>query len=113
MEEAGHPLAWMALDFLSAPGMCMLQFKFMLTDTEPATSTDVERAFSHGGRTVSKTRHALSDESVRSATILGSWCTLSGAIPSKELVMTFNKKSKRPKHQETAGSGGEIITIVE
>jgi hypothetical protein len=113
MEEAGHPLARMALDFLSAPGMHLLQFKFMLTDTAPATSTDVERAFSRGGRTVSKTRHALSDESVRSATVLGSWCTLSGAIPSKELATMFNKKSKRPKYQETAGSGEKVVTIVE
>ncbi|KIM88425.1 hypothetical protein PILCRDRAFT_95596 [Piloderma croceum F 1598] len=42
-----HPLHRMAMNFLSIP----------------ATSTDVERAFSHGRLTVSKMRHSLSDES--------------------------------------------------
>ena len=41
-----------------------------------ATSTDVERAFSHGGLTVSKMRHSLSDESMQAASVLGAWCDL-------------------------------------
>ena len=45
-----------------------------------ATSTDVERAFSHGGPTVSKMRHSLSDESTRAASVLGAWCDLPGAV---------------------------------
>jgi hypothetical protein len=86
MEGCGHPLVWMALDFLSAP----------------ASSTDVERAFSHGGLTVSKQRHCLSDDMVRMATVLGSWCDLAGLIPHAELIKTFNDKSKRPKGKEVS-----------
>ncbi|EKM57144.1 uncharacterized protein PHACADRAFT_64752, partial [Phanerochaete carnosa HHB-10118-sp] len=52
----GDPLARMGLDFLSAP----------------ASFVDVERAFSQSGLTVSKQRHALSDESVRASTVFGS-----------------------------------------
>ena len=46
-----------------------------------ATSTDTERAFSRGGLTVSKMRHSLSDQSTRTATVLGAWCDLPGAVP--------------------------------
>jgi hypothetical protein len=54
-EAGGHPLAHMALDFMSAP----------------AASTDVERAFSHGGLTVSKMQHNLSNQSIRAAMVWG------------------------------------------
>lgn len=74
-----HPLAQMALDFLSAP----------------AASVDVERAFSRGGLTVSKRRHGLSDESIRSATVLGSWSTVDGLIPEEDLLERFRNKNKR------------------
>jgi hypothetical protein len=84
MEVGGHPLARMALDFMSAP----------------AASTDVERAFSHGGLTVSKMRHSLSDQLIRVVTVLGSWCQLPGLIPRDELVTSFNNKSKRPRGRE-------------
>ena len=77
----GHPVAQMALDFLSAP----------------AASTDVERAFSHGGLTVSKHRHALSDKSVRASTVLGSWAAVSGLIPEAKVYEVFGEKSKRTK----------------
>ncbi|KIM75182.1 hypothetical protein PILCRDRAFT_79225 [Piloderma croceum F 1598] len=65
MAASGHPLSAMGLDFLSIP----------------ATSTDVERAFSRGGLTVSKMCHFLSDESTRAASILGAWCDLPVAVP--------------------------------
>lgn len=77
----GHPLAQMGLDFLSAP----------------AASIDVERAFSRGGLTVSKRRHALSDESVRAATVLGSWAALKGIVPEDKMLEIFHNKSKRTK----------------
>ena len=48
--------AQMAIDFLSAP----------------ASSTDIERAFSQGGLTVSKCCHSLSDKSTCAATVLSS-----------------------------------------
>lgn len=78
---AGHPLAQMALDFLSAP----------------AASTDVERAFSRGGLTVSKRRHALSDKSVRASTVLGSWAAVPGLIPEAEVEEVLREKAKRAK----------------
>lgn len=75
-------MARMALDFLSAP----------------AASVDVERAFSRGGLTVSKRRHALGDESVRAATVLGAWAaTAPEVIPEAEIVEVFRNKSKRTK----------------
>lgn len=97
MGAAGHPLARMALDFLSAPGMfsCKIIKDNADVVSIPATSTDVERAFSHGGLTVSKMRHSLSDKSVRAATVVGSWAGLPGAIPSSEITTIFNDKSKR------------------
>ena len=71
----------MALDFLSAP----------------AASTNVERAFSRGGLTVSKHRHNLSEKSVRSATILGSWAQVGGIIPEEEVLEHFKSKNRRTK----------------
>jgi len=62
-----------------------------------ATSTDVERAFSWGGLTISKMRHSLSDESTRAASVLGAWCDLPGAVPHDDIVAVFKEKSKRPK----------------
>jgi len=62
-----------------------------------ATSTDVERAFSRGGLTVSKMCHSLSDESTRAVSVLGAWCDLPGAVPRDEVMAVFKDKSKRPK----------------
>lgn len=52
----GHPLAYMGLDFLSAP----------------AALTNVEHAFSRKGLTVSKHHHALLNKSFWAVTVLGS-----------------------------------------
>jgi hypothetical protein len=71
-----------------------------------ATSTDVERAFSRGGLTVSKMRHSLSDESVRAATVLGSWCSIPDAIPRDKLITVFRDKAKRPRGKESVASSG-------
>ena len=60
-----------------------------------ASSTDVERAFSHGGLTVSKRRYALSDKSVRAATVLSSWVKVPGIVPEDQCIKLFNDKSKR------------------
>jgi hypothetical protein len=62
-----------------------------------ATSTDVERAFSCGGLTVSKMCHSLSDKSMRAASVLGAWCDLPGAVPRDEIIAVFCEKGKRPK----------------
>ncbi len=94
----------MATDFLSAP----------------ASSTDVERAFSRGGLTVSKRRHSLNDDSTRAATILSSWAQVGGLIPEGEILAAFREKSKRSgKGKEKAvvadrdGGGAANSTIVE
>ena len=66
---------------------------------------------------MSKMQHSLSDESTRAATVLASWCNMSGLIPLKELEATFNEKSKRPKGNNNAGTADQTeedeIEIVE
>ncbi|KAK7689201.1 hypothetical protein QCA50_002610 [Cerrena zonata] len=81
----GDPRAQMALDFLSAP----------------ATSTDIERAFSCGGLTVLKCRHALSDKSTRAATVLSSWAHVKGLIPEEDMVRAMKERNKRTKKTKT------------
>jgi hypothetical protein len=78
----------------------------------PATSTDVERAFSRGGLTVSKMQHSLSDESTRAATVLGSWCTFPGAVPHEEIMSAFKEKGRRDKVKEVVLDGTQDIDIV-
>ncbi|GJE85026.1 hAT transposon family protein [Phanerochaete sordida] len=87
-----EPLARMALDFLSVP----------------ASSTDVERAFSRGGLTVSKRRHSLNDESTRAATVISSWAAVPGLIPEAALVATFADKAKRSK-KKASDSDIELV----
>ena len=97
-----HPLHRMAMNFLSIPGVF---FKYYAILTAVwlfcvATSTDVERAFSRGGLTVSKMRHSLSDKSTQAAAVIGSWCDFPGAIPREEIMEAFKDKSKRGKGKD-------------
>ena len=91
-----------------------------------ATSTNVKRAFSRGGLTISKMRHSLSDKSTRAATGLGSWCTFPDLIPHSELVSIFKEKStrtgskaksrelgKRDKNSTDAGSNDTIDVDID
>jgi hypothetical protein len=113
MAQIKHPLAPMALDFLSAPGKNLIFSHYNDSDhhTVLATSTDVERAFSRGGLTVSKMRHSLSDESTRAATVLSSWCDFPPAIPRDEIIATFRDKNKRPKgEKDKEVSEFEVVT---
>ena len=77
----------------------MLHFKLIISFTGqlPAVSTDVERAFSQGGLTVSKMQHSLTDKSLRAATVLGTWCDIPGVINQEGLAVKFNDKSKQTK----------------
>ncbi|RPD53478.1 hypothetical protein L226DRAFT_443259, partial [Lentinus tigrinus ALCF2SS1-7] len=52
----------------------------------PATSTDVERAFSRGRLTVSRLRHSLGDASVRASTLLGSWSRIPDLVAEREVI---------------------------
>jgi hypothetical protein len=90
-------------------------YKNILTDLFSASSTDVERAFSRGGLTVSKMRHSLSDQSVRAATVLGSWSESPELIPSTQLTAAFNEKSKRPKgnNQKAGQVDAPEVTLIE
>jgi hypothetical protein len=54
-------------------------------------------------------RHHLSDESVRSATVLGSWASLPNLIPTDEIIELFKNKSRRPKGKESDGHGDYIF----
>ncbi|TDL17981.1 hypothetical protein BD410DRAFT_729242, partial [Rickenella mellea] len=76
----------------------------------PASSTDVERAFSRGGLTVSKCRHALSDESMRAATVLSLWADVDGLMPEGEIVDHFREKNSRFGKAVCAASEGHIAS---
>jgi hypothetical protein len=85
----------------------------LLTSLYVATSTDVERAFSCGGLTVSKMRHSLSDQSARAASVLGAWCNLPGAIPREEAMVIFRDKNKRPKGSSSVMPGSSDAMVVD
>lgn len=72
-------LARMAIDYLSAP----------------ASSVEVERAFSRGALTVTHRRHALSHQSTRNSIVLGAWLKNTNLVPKEELVEFFQKKTSR------------------
>ncbi|KAF5317564.1 hypothetical protein D9619_013219 [Psilocybe cf. subviscida] len=76
-----------------------------------ATSTDVERAFSRGGLTVSKLRHSLSDKSVRSATVLGTWCEKEGLVPVSDIINIFGEKRNRMKKRKAGDAVDDVITV--
>lgn len=112
MLAVNHPLAQMALDYLSIPGEFVIYntLSMIMTDTTlfVATSTDVERAFSRGGLTVSKLRHSLSDKSVRSATVLGAWCEKKGLVPISDITEVFRNKKRRTKKKQV---DSDVITV--
>jgi hypothetical protein len=60
---------------------------------------------------VSKMQHLLSDKSVRAATVLGSWCSLAGAIPQDEVVASIRDKSKCSKGKEPAAASTSNIVM--
>jgi hypothetical protein len=66
-----------------------------ISDSFLAMSTDVEQAFSKGGLTVSKFCCSLADQSIWSATMLGSWVA-KGRVEVGPLVEHFKEKSLRP-----------------
>jgi hypothetical protein len=114
MKAAGHPLAAMALDFLSVPGMWLYSMLvgLILTFSVTATSTDVERAFSRGGLTVSKLRHSLSDESTRCATVVGSWAK-DDLVPVESVVTSFKEKARRNKKKAKTSSSTSVPDVID
>ncbi|KDQ05715.1 hypothetical protein BOTBODRAFT_72796, partial [Botryobasidium botryosum FD-172 SS1] len=71
-------LAQMALDYL----------------TIPATSVDVERAFSFGRQTISLYRHSLRSETIRASIVFGDRCK-QGLVNDDELVEWLREKASR------------------
>jgi hypothetical protein len=81
-------------------------------ETSLAASTDIERAFSRGGLTVSKLRHSLTDSSTRGATVLGAWHEVPGLVPYDFIVSQFKDKSKRSKKKpRLEPQGTEVIDV--
>lgn len=90
--------------------------------TAPASSCDVERAFSKGGLTISKYRHALTDDSTRASVLLDSWSQIPNLISEAEIIKIFKDKSRRvgkagleeSESTESAasnGGGGDLSDI--
>ena len=76
-----------------------------------ASSTDIERSFSHSGLTVTKLRHNLSDESTRAATMVHSWLNIKGLIPEQDIIKLFQDKSKRQKGSSKSSDANTINVI--
>lgn len=91
----------MAIAYLSAPGRFpRYTNSSMLTTLLPATSVDVERGFSRGGRVVSKLRHNLSEDSTRAATVLSEWVENSVFSASSDFAARLADGWKRGKNCE-------------
>ena len=78
-----------------------------------ATSTDVERAFSQGGLTVSTMRHSLLEDSTCAAAVLGSWvdCPVE-LVPRKHIMSVLKDKAKRSakgKEKDVAPASNVIV----
>ena len=55
--------------------------------------------------------HSLSDESVRAATVVGSWCPFPDAIPQDDIEAVFHDKSKCPKGKEPVVTTSDAIPV--
>lgn len=102
MKASGHALADMALDYLSAAGTSVFCLLCLGVDAYgffsfKAASTDVERAFSRGGLTVSKLRHNLNNDSTKASSILGDWHKVPGLVPVDEILDTLTERRRRTK----------------
>lgn len=84
--------------------------RLLISHVITAASTDLETGFSRGGLTVSKLRHSLSDQSVRAATIIGSWLRLGipGVLDEAELLENLRDKRKRPNNGKGKGNAKAV-----
>ena len=90
-------LARMAIDYLSAP----------------ASSVDVECAFSRGAFTVTHRRHTLSDQSTRNSIVVGAWLKDTKLIPKEELIKFFQKKTARERLEAVDSTPADVDTSVD
>jgi hypothetical protein len=77
-----------------------------------ATSTDVERLFSHGGLLVPKRRHNLGFDTLRCLMVLQSWFEV-GLVPVDEVVEYFCSLKSRRKGKAMMSTAVESDTEVE
>lgn len=90
-------LTWLLMSSLALVSFLFIEIFVRHSLVTTAASTDLEIGFSRGGLTVSKLRHSLSDQSVRAATIVGSWLRLGipGVLDEAELLEGLRDKPKR------------------
>ncbi|THU95120.1 hypothetical protein K435DRAFT_798347 [Dendrothele bispora CBS 962.96] len=96
--------------YLNEPTIDDDPIKFWTSRLDPpgATSTDVERLFSHGGLQVTKRRHNLSYSSLRCLMVLRSWF-LMGLVPDDEVIKCFREKSSRRGAGRNEDNAIEIV----
>lgn len=83
---------------------------WLTSTTLVAASTDVERAFSRGGLTVSKLRHKLNDASTRASSVLGDWHKVPGLIPIDDILDHITERRRRTKKARTETTE-EVIEV--
>ncbi|KAJ7220084.1 ribonuclease H-like domain-containing protein [Mycena pura] len=109
-EHCSQPLLWFGTvsPYASDPSPNNKAFIRMAQDflSAPATSTDVERAFSHGGGMVTKRRHALSAESIRANALVSAW-RRQDLVPEAEAIKVLGNRHSR-KNKKRTELGGTI-----
>jgi hypothetical protein len=71
----------------------------------------VERGFSCGGLTVTKLRHARSDDSTQASTVLHAWSEIPSLIPEADIIQLFKDKSRHLKGKGKERDTGKDIHI--
>ncbi|KDQ16696.1 hypothetical protein BOTBODRAFT_172809 [Botryobasidium botryosum FD-172 SS1] len=87
--DCDEPLAWWSTKRSAWPELLQMAINYL---SIPATSVDVERAFSYGRRTVSLYRHSLSSETIHTCIVFGNRTT-EGLINDDELVAMLKEKA--------------------
>ncbi|KDQ11615.1 hypothetical protein BOTBODRAFT_114206, partial [Botryobasidium botryosum FD-172 SS1] len=97
------PLQWWEEKRAVWPELAKMAFDYL---SIPATSVDVERAFSYGRRTVSLYRHSLSSDTIRASIVFGNRC-IEGLVDDNELVAMIKAKAGRAGRPRQAVSEDE------
>ncbi|KDQ06550.1 hypothetical protein BOTBODRAFT_121339, partial [Botryobasidium botryosum FD-172 SS1] len=85
------PLQWWEEKRAAWPELAQMATNYL---SVPATSVDVERAFSYGRRTISLYRHSLSSDTIRASIVFGSRC-IEGLVNDDELVAMIKANAGR------------------
>ncbi|KAJ7054572.1 ribonuclease H-like domain-containing protein [Mycena amicta] len=73
----------------------------------PATSVDIEHAFSHAGGMVTKRHHALSSDTIRANSLVAAW-SKADLIPWEDVVKRLNtRRSRKPNDPVIEVSDGD------